>query len=206
MLCVLLFTCIVSLLHAQDQTTAVTSQDPSLPESDTAIASRQALKFADSLVKANFYTEWTVYMNLSCPSAIKYYGGKDAFKEHIVTMHYRDEPKAEEKPEKLHLETLVNDDQTWQCVIEKVRETYDDSHGKTKMISYLVGESTDNGLTWKFIDVSHNSLENFSYLLPTVFRSMPIPEGKTVYVDELAAKEAAQPLAKKKPVVKKQSR
>ena len=204
-----LFICLSFIAHAQDQT-ATPATDQSLPESDTAIATRNALRFADSLTRANFYAEWDTYMNLSAPSAIKYYGGKEGFKEHVITIHYRNEPKTEEKPEKLRMVTMLNDIETWQCVIEKVRDSWDESRGKVKTISYLVGESTDNGLNWKFIDASHNSLVNVIYIMPSVFSKLEIPEGKMIYVDEVATQEAAQAeqaakaaAAKKKPVVKK---
>ena len=100
----------------------------------------------------------------------------------------------------------------WQCVIEKVREKWDDGRGKVKIYTYLVGESNDNGLNWAFVDVSHNSIPNLIYILPSIFTTMEIPEGKTVYVDEVATQEAAleaqaaqakQQAAKKKPPVKK---
>jgi len=204
-----LFICLSGIVHAQDQTTTVATPDQSLPESDTAIAIRNALQFGDSLVKANFYADWGTYLNLSNPSAIKFYGGKDGFKENVVMIHYRNEPKTEEKPEKLKMVTMMNNVETWQCVIEKVRESWDDSRGKVKTYAYLVGESTDNGLTWKFIDVSHNSLVNVIYIMPSIFGTMGIPEGKTVYVDEVAAKEAAEaakPVVKKKPPVKKSTK
>ena len=204
-----LFICLSGIVYAQDQTTTPATTDPSLPESDTAIATRNALKFADSLTRANFYAEWDTYMNLSEPSAIKYYGGKDGFKEHVITIHYHNEPKTEEKPEKLQMRSMLNDIETWQCVIEKVRDSWDESRGKVKTYSYLVGESTDNGLTWKFIDVSHNSLVNVIYIMPSVFSKLEIPEGKIIYVDEVAAQEAAQaaqPAPKKKPAVKKSTR
>jgi hypothetical protein len=204
-----LFICLTGIVYAQDQTTTPATTDASLPESDTAIATRNALKFADSLTRANFYTEWDIYMNLSEPSAIKFYGGKDGFKEHVITMHYRNEPKTEEKPENLQMLSMLNDIETWQCVIEKVRDSWDESRGKVKTISYLVGESTDNGLTWKFIDASHNSLVNVIYIMPSVFSKLEIPEGKTIYVDEVAAQEAAQaaqPAPKKKPAVKKSTK
>ena len=204
-----LFISLSGIVYAQDQTTTPSTTDPSLPESDTTIATRNALTFADSLTRANFYTEWDTYMNLSEPSAIKFYGGKDGFKEHVITMHYRNEPKTEEKPEKLRMLSLLNDIETWQCVIEKVRDSWDESRGKVKTYSYLVGESTDNGLIWKFIDASHNSLVNVIYIMPSVFSKLEIPEGKTIYVDEVAAQEAAQaaqPVPKKKPAVKKSTK
>jgi hypothetical protein len=207
-----LFICLSGIVYAQDQTTTPSTTDPALPESDTAIATRNALKFGDSLTRANFYAEWDTYMNLSQPSAIKFYGGKDGFKENVIAIHYRNEPKTEEKPEKLRMLSMLNDIETWQCVIEKVRDSWDESRGKVKTITYLVGESTDNGLTWKFIDVSHNSLVNVIYIMPSVFSKLEIPEGKMIYVDEVAAQEAAQAeqaakavkaAPKKKPAVKK---
>lgn len=200
-----LFICLFNTVLAQDQIATISTPDQPLPESDSAIAARHALHFGDSLVKANFYAEWPTYLSLTIPTAIKYYGGKDAFKEHVVTIHYRNEPKTEEKPEKLQVLYMMNDIDTWQCVIEKVRSTFDESRGNVKIYTYLVGESTDNGLTWKFIDVSHNSLVNVIYIMPSIFGNLAIPEGKTVYVDEVAAQEAAQaaqPVAKKKPVKK----
>jgi len=208
-----LFICFSGIVNAQDQTTPPSTSDQSVPESDSAIAGRNALKFADSLTKANFYAEWDTYMNLSMPSAMKYYGGKDGFKEHVVTYHYHNEPKSDEKPEKQQVLHLMNKDETWQAVIEKVRDSWDDSRGKVKTYSYLVGESTDNGLNWKFIDVSHNSLVNVIYIMPSVFGNLAIPEGKIVYVDEVAAQEAVQAeqaakaaAAKKKSVVKKSTK
>src|SRR5688500_16327443 len=88
------FVCLSGMVYAHDKT-ASTATDQSLPESDTAIATRHALRFADSLVKADFYVDWNTYINLSCPSAYKFYGGKEGFKENAVTIHYRDEPKTE---------------------------------------------------------------------------------------------------------------
>lgn len=201
------------MLHAQDQPAPGTSPDQPVIETDSAIAARQALRFADSLVKADFYTEWNTYMALSFPSAMKYYGGKDGFKEHVITMHYRDEPKQEEKPQRIKMLSLVNKIDTWQCVLEKVRETFTDGRGKTKIYTYLVGESTDGGSNWKFLDVSHNTVENVISLMPTIFGELAIPEGKTIFVDEVAAQEAAdaekaarEATQKKKPAAKKQAK
>jgi hypothetical protein len=101
---------------------------------------------------------------------------------------------------------MLNDIETWQCVIEKVRDSWDENRGKVKTWSYLIGESTDNGLTWKFIDASHNSLVNVIYIMPSVFSKLEIPEGKTVYVDEVATQEAAQAEQAAKAAHKKKSK
>jgi hypothetical protein len=157
-------------------------------QSDTAIATEKALFFADSLVKANFYQNWQAYAALSCQSAINYYGGKEGFKEHLVLCYYRNEPKQEEKPESLRMVHLMNDVDQWQCVIEKVRRTWIDDKRAT-MISYLVGQSLDNGQTWKFVDVSHNSMENLSHVMPAIFGTLPVPLSKRTFDDEVVQQE-----------------
>src|SRR5438128_766820 len=113
--------CLGILMCCQIETT--------LAQSDTSFSTQQAMIFADSLIKANFYQNWDIYTALSCPSAIKYYGGKENFREHIVEMYYRNEPRLEEKPESLHMLSIMNDNvDQWQCVIEKVRDTYSEDN------------------------------------------------------------------------------
>lgn len=184
----------------------VSAQFTSAQESDSAIAARNALQYADKIVKANFYQDWKSYLDLSCYSAIKYYGGPEQFKEHIVMMYFRNEPKQEEKPETLRMLELRNDIDQWQCVIEKVRNTFLNDK-RAIVYSYLIGQSLDAGVTWKFIDVSHNKVENVVPILPTVFTDLTIPPGKTVFPDEVAAQAAAEEAAKeaaaKAPVKKK---
>jgi hypothetical protein len=173
--------------------------------SDSLKATENALQFADQLVKANFYQDWKTYEGLSCPGAIRYYGGKDGFHEHIISMYYRDEPVAEEKPEAIKMVSLLNDIDQWQCVIQKTRTTSIETR-KAKIYSYLVGQSMDNGATWKFFDVSHNTIENIIYIFPDIFKTMPIPEKRTVYDDELAVNEnnsSVKKVAPKKPTNKR---
>lgn len=181
------------------------TQFASAQESDTAIATRNALKYADSIVKANFYQDWKTFMDLSCPTAIKYYGGPVQFKERVVLIYFRNEPKLEEKPETVRVIGMLNEIDQWQCVIEKVRNTFINDK-KAIITSYLVGQSLDAGETWKFIDVSHNSMESVAYLLPNIFDKLAIPLGKTVYPDEVVATpEETAPVkttAKKKTVAK----
>lgn len=177
-------------------------------DNDSTVAANNALKSAEALVKAWFFQEWKTYADLTTPSVVKYYGGPQQFKEHLVTIYFRMEPKQEEKPETLRLLELRNDTDQWQAVIEKVRYTFID--GKRAIItSHLVGQSNDAGATWKFVDVSHNSLENLAFIFPTIFTDLAIPLGKTVIPSEVIEQQTAvqepapKAAAKKKATPKK---
>lgn len=176
-------------------------------QSDTAIAIQRAMLFGDSLIKASFYQDWTTFINLSTHHAIKYYGGKDGFKEHVIMLYFHYEPTLEEKPETISIGTILNDADQWQCIVEKVRSTLIDSR-RARIYTYLVGQSKDNGETWKFVDVSHNSVKNVIYIMPDIFSTLAIPDRKIVYEDEeLAAAQVAETpkkvAPKKKPAGKK---
>ncbi|MDF2192491.1 hypothetical protein [Paraflavitalea sp. CAU 1676] len=185
---------------------SVSAQFTQAQDNDSTLAASNALKAAESLIKASFYQDWKSYADLSNPSAIKFYGGPQQFKEHVVTMYFRNEPKLEEKPETLRITELRNDVDQWQSVIEKVRNTFID--GKKAIItSYIVGQSLDGGKTWKFIDVSHNSLENLAFIFPTIFTDLTIPLGKTVIPSEIVeaqpvVEEAPKPAPKKRVATK----
>jgi hypothetical protein len=188
------------------QSTITIAQTNSAAQSDTAYSTQQALSFADSLIKANFYQEWETYISLSCATAVKYYGGKESFKEHIIENYYRNEPSIQEKPVALRMVTLMTDRSSeWQCVIEKLRDTYGENSRKEKIYTYLVGQSTDNGQNWKFIDVGNDDIRNVIYIMPNIFGSLAIPEKKIVFDDEVEAQKTPAPktTSKKKAVTTK---
>src|SRR5689334_14794641 len=91
------------------QSTIALAQTDKAAQSDTTYSTQQALIFADSLIKANFYQEWDTYISLSCQTAIKYYGGKGQFKEHVIENYYRNEPVIQEKPIALRMVTMMTD-------------------------------------------------------------------------------------------------
>lgn len=174
-------------------------------DSDSAVAAGKALFYADSLVKCHFYQDWKSYMDLTAPTAIKYYGGKEGFKEHVTTLYFRNEPKQQERPETIRMLSMRNDINQWQCVIEKVRNTFINDK-QAIVYSYLVGQSLDNGVNWKFVDVSQNTMENLPFVLPTVFTDLTIPQGKTVFPGDVVAQpveETTPKVAKKKVATKK---
>ncbi len=182
----LFFLCLFSMLRAQDTTTLTNN----------------ALRFADSLMKASYVEDWNTYSALTNYSAIKYYGGPESFKEHAKMVYYRIERKEDEKREKLRMVQLMNDgtDQ-WQCVIEKERNTYVDSR-KVKLIAYIIGQSMDNGENWKFVDIAHNSTENIIFIMPALFSKIAVPPGKMLYEDEMLAAQQQQAAPAPKPKTK----
>jgi hypothetical protein len=149
-------------------------------QSDSALASQRALIFADSMVNAFRFNNLDVYTELSYAGVIKYYGGKKNFGEYLRRARAINESELQEQPEQIKLLQLVNDISEWQCVIQKTRETSIDGR-KATIISYLVGQSKDDGRNWKFFDVAFNSVENVIYIMPDIFDTLAIPQRKVVY-------------------------
>jgi len=160
---------------------------------DTASISRNAKFYADSMMRSYFYENWEAFHNLTTYSAVKYYGGKDAYKEHFKTMYYHNEPNKDvDKPEQTSMITLMNKGtDEWQCVLEKIRYTQMEER-KCRIYSYLVGQSKDDGETWTFVDAGQNSEKNIIYIFPDVFGTLAIPEYRIVYADVEAAEAEAK--------------
>lgn len=149
-------------------------------QSDSAFASQRALLFADSLVNAFRYNNLDQYVSISYPGVIRYYGGKNQFREYISRARSITVSNTEELREKCELVQLMNDGKEWQCVVKKTTETMVDGK-KARIISYLVGQSKDEGNTWKYFDVAYNSVENVIYIMPDIFNSLAIPQRQVVY-------------------------
>jgi hypothetical protein len=149
-------------------------------QADSIFASKRALLFADSLVSAFRQNNLDQYLNISYPGVIKYYGGKNQFREYISRTRAVSGGAQEEQGEKCELIQLMNDMGEWQCVVKKTRETTVDGK-KAKVISYLVGQSKDQGSTWKYFDVAYNSVENVIYIMPDIFDRLSIPQRQVVF-------------------------
>lgn len=160
---------------------------------DTAKIAEKAMFFADSLVKADAYQNWDNYADLSVPSVIKYYGGKAAYIEFIQkAWATRVSSLEEDHPALKFLHLLTHNDQ-WQCVIQESRYIHKDDK-KLHIVTYFVGQSTDEGNTWRLFDVGYNRVANIIYMMPDIL-DLPIPE-HTVRTEEeelaLAKAQAAQ--------------
>ncbi|MGZ5246652.1 MAG: hypothetical protein ACXWV5_06415 [Flavitalea sp.] len=67
----------------------------------------------------------------------------------------------------------------WQAVVERRTERFLDDQ-PTTLITYLIGQSLDDGLSWTFFDIGMNTVENVIYMMPEVFPRLSIPEKRIV--------------------------
>jgi hypothetical protein len=166
--------------------TAVVSQ----AQPDSAKISQKALMYADSLVKADAYQDWSSYANLAPRSVIKYYGGTEGYLGHVQQMREYTTSKLQEDAPQLQLQTLVTLKDQWQCVIRLSRYFHRDDK-KFHLVSYLIGQSKDEGETWKIFDVNYNAVADMMMLFPEIL-DMPIKLPSILSEEqELAQQQAA---------------
>lgn len=142
---------------------------------DTARIGKNALSYADSLVKADSYGNWSSYADLAPASVIKYYGGKDGFIQHVSVIRLKTTSEMQEAPPELKLITLETRQEQWQCEIRLSRYFHKEDK-QYHFTTYLIGQSTDQGETWKLFDVSYNSVANIIYMFPDILDDIAINE------------------------------
>ncbi|HXB06639.1 MAG TPA: hypothetical protein VNW04_05980 [Puia sp.] len=157
---------------------------------DTARITQKALLFADSLVKADAYQDWDAYARLAPASVIKYYGGDEGYLGHVQQMRSFTTSTLEEAAPELQMQTLVTLKDQWQCVIRLSRYYHRDDK-KVHLVSYLIGQSKDEGETWRIFDVNYNTVANLMQIFPEIL-DMPIKETSMLTEEqELARQQAA---------------
>ncbi len=159
---------------------------------DTARIKLRVLLFADSLVKTDSFQNWNAYANLTQESVIKHYGGKDGFIQHILPIRAKRISDIAEAPAELTVQSLMTENEQWQCVVRESRYFHKGDQ-VYHLTTYFIGQSKDEGETWKLFDVGYNSVANIIYMFPDIFGDLPIQE-TTVYTpaQEQAAKEKAE--------------
>jgi len=167
---------------------------------DTARISRKALLYADSLVKTDTYGNWSTYADLAPASVIKYYGGKDGYIGHVLSMRGFTMSAIEEDAPSLQLETLVTKNDQWQCVIRLSRYFHKDDK-KFHLVSNLIAQSRDEGETWRIFDVNYNTVTNMILIFPEIM-DMPLKATSVLseeqeLAQQQAAANAAAPAGKK---------
>lgn len=142
---------------------------------DTAKISKNALAYADSLVKADAFGNWSCYADLAPASVIKYYGGKDGFIQHVSIIRLKTTSEIQESPPELKLIMLETRKEQWQCEIRLSRYFHKENI-QYHLTTYLIGQSTDEGESWKLFDVSYNSIANIIYMFPDIMDDIAITE------------------------------
>jgi hypothetical protein len=156
---------------------------------DSAKISQKALLYADSLVKADTYQNWLTYVSLAPASLIKYYGGLDAYSGHVQQVRAYTTSMLEEAAPELQMQTMVTLKEQWQCVIRLSRYFHRDDK-KYHLVSYLIGQSRDEGETWKVFDVNYNTVANLMQIFPEIM-DMPIKETTALTEEQELAKQQA---------------
>lgn len=169
--------------------TALVSQ----AQPDSAKISHKALWYADSLVKADAYQDWGAYANLAPFSVMKYYGGKDGYSGHVQQVRVYTTSYQDEAPPELQLQTLVTVKDQWQCVIRLSRYFHRDDK-KFHLVSYLIGQSKDEGDTWRIFDVNYNTVANMMQIFPDIL-DMPLKETSILSEEQELAKQQAETAA-----------
>ena len=170
---------------------------------DTVKIKERALFFADSLVKTEFYNTWSTYADLAPASVWKHYGGKDGFIDHVLKVHGRFVSSLGDEPAPvLEVISLMTKDDQWQCVIRESRHIHREDK-KFHIVTYFLGQSRDEGETWRLFDVSYNSVANIIYLMPDVMGDLPIPQPYIISEEEELAHQKAATASSKKSTPKK---
>jgi hypothetical protein len=148
----------------------------SYAQPDTARISRNALVYADSLVKADAYGNWSTYADLAPLSVLKYYGGKEGFIQRVTVGRLRTTSAIQEAPPELKMLILETKQDQWQCVIRLTRNFHKPDQKEYQLVTYLIGQSKDEGETWRLFDVTYNSVANIIYIFPEILDDIPIQE------------------------------
>lgn len=158
---------------------------------DTVRITQRALQFADSLVKTDFYEDWSNYANLAPASVIKFYGGKDGFVEHVKNLRKRTFSDLAEPAPELKMLHLLTENEQWQCSIQMSR-TFHKEDKAFHLTTFFICQSKDGGENWRLFDVSYNKVANIIYIFPDIFGDMQIQESTVMTPEqELAAEQKA---------------
>lgn len=145
-------------------------------QSQQSEISQHALQYADSLQQFFESSRWENFIELSYPGVIEYYGGMNNFREYMQRARMLSSGGGQQ----LELVQIEHQDEQWQSVVRKSAKTIIDGK-KAVVISYLVGQSTDSGQRWRYVDLADNSPENIIYIMPDIFSSLVIPQRQIVY-------------------------
>ena len=152
-------------------------------QTSSSSPSQSALIFADSFLKSFRNNDVEQYVNLSYPGVISYYGGNKNFREYVQRAGSSYNSTLSEN---ISLVQIVRDVSELQCVIQKTCISNVDGK-KAQIVSYMVGQSKDDGQSWKFVDVALNSPGNLVYIMPDISAKLAVPQRQVIFAQSTAA-------------------
>jgi hypothetical protein len=144
---------------------------------NSSVAAERAIIFADSLLKSFNNNDLDQYTNLSYPGVISYYGGKNNFIKYLQRARAFNNSGISDN---IRIIQMVNVVTEWQCVIQRTSKTEVDGK-KAAIISYLVGQSKDEGQTWKFVDVGASATGSLVYIMPDISERLTVPRRQVIF-------------------------
>lgn len=140
---------------------------------------QRALLYADSLLNSYRTSNFDTYSSLSYPGIVSYYGGSKNFREYVERSKSF-EGEASAQHDQLQVVQLELRNKEGQCVIQRVHESVIDGK-RALIISYMIGQSLDAGISWKMFDVALNSVDNLSWIMPDIFENISVPMRQVIY-------------------------
>ncbi|MDI3321769.1 hypothetical protein [Pinibacter soli] len=174
-------------------------------ELDSAFIKQRAAYFADSLDKAYQNKLWDQYVSLTQPGLIKFLGGKAGVIDYAERLWMVLNQDIGEKVSTQHVLQIVSKDNAWQCVVEKIKEVYYNER-KAWVTTYVVGKSEDEGVSWKFVEISEGMLINAREVMRDISDELIIPKRTVVYEDDLKKQQEAEAAAAVKKQQQQQSK
>jgi hypothetical protein len=163
-------------------------------ELDSAFIKQRAAYFADSLDKAYQNKLWDQYVSLTQPGLIKFLGGKAGVIDYAERLWMVLNQDIGEKVSTQHVLQIVSKGNDWQCVVEKIKEVYYNDR-KAWVTTYVVGKSEDEGVSWKFVEISEGMLINAREVMRDISDELIIPKRTVVYEDDLKKQQEAEAAA-----------
>jgi hypothetical protein len=132
---------------------------------------------ADSMMAAFKNRDWPTFVRFNHPAMTNLMGGNDNFISFIQLQMKQIPDTAVKYIGAGNILQVVTTDKDQQCVVEQNMKLVMDSIQITST-SYLVGESLDNGKTWKFFDASNSGLITAKDIKPNLSPELKIPAKK----------------------------
>jgi hypothetical protein len=132
---------------------------------------------ADSMMTAFKNRDWPTFVRFNHPAMTNLMGGTENFISFIQVQMKQIPDTAVKYIGTGNILQVVKTDKDQQCVVEQNMKMVLDSIQITST-SYLVGESVDDGKTWKFFDASNSGLITAKDIKPNLSTELKIPAKK----------------------------